>query len=67
MSDKTKRKIADTVDYVMFKTPIFCRSFRICCYRTLDIYDQEVRLLNVMGVYSYTPSFSFKGGKSGSK
>lgn len=23
MSDKTKRKIADTVDYVMFKTPIF--------------------------------------------
>lgn len=23
MSDKTKRKIADTVDYVMIKTPIF--------------------------------------------
>lgn len=23
MSDKTKRKIADTIDYVMIKTPIF--------------------------------------------
>jgi len=39
MSDKTKRKIADVVDYTMFKNTDFRWSFRSCCYRTLGVYD----------------------------